>query len=303
MAEHATLEEVAGILWNSDTREVFGANLGKAIPLVAQVLKLLRGYGDVDLATALFPLLEQADPRAYDLTPAGMVRTGADLLRWLSAIVVRRAAPLDPPIHASLAEALGLDADHADLLRRMLVLAADHSFEPGTRAVRAVASTGVTPWRAVLTGLSVTTGRQSRSRHYGEVARFLQAIIASDRPTKVVVRWLRDGEALPGSSSTAYTGSDPRAWSLLDACSRIYADDAEFQRLSEALGTARDLVGFQPSFPLANMFARHKLGLSQSDAPFIIGRSCGWIAHAIEQYQLGELRWGEASYNGRLPGP
>jgi citrate synthase len=41
----------------------------------------------VERCFALFPLIERANPKSYVLTPEGVARTGADILRWLVAIV------------------------------------------------------------------------------------------------------------------------------------------------------------------------------------------------------------------------
>jgi citrate synthase len=70
--------------------------------------------------------------------------------------------PTQEPIHKYIARQLGANATQAELIRRQLVLAADHGFQPGAVAVRALASTGVTPWRPVIAGLSVTLGCRKR---------------------------------------------------------------------------------------------------------------------------------------------
>ena len=303
LADEATLEDVAGILWDVDPASNFGNSPETAPPLFHKLCTLLNEQSDVDRATAVFPLLEQANMRSYDLSRLGMARTGAKVLRWLTAIILRRSETSQLPIHETFAESLNLDSGLSDLVRRILVLSADHAFEPGTLAVRAVASTGVTPWRAVLTGLSVSSGRQSRSRHSGETARFVQQILSSDHPAADVVRRLRDGETLPGFSSPAYTEGDPRGEALLKICAQIFSNDTEFKRLDAALAAVRDITGQRPGFALANMFAGHKLGLARSYAPFVVGRACGWIAHAIEQLQFGEIERGSPSYKGPLPQP
>ena len=301
LADTATLEEVAAILWGVPQQLAFGTLELLVSPIYKQISALLDGFGEVDRATALFPPLERADPRAYDLTKTGMARTGGDVVRWLAAIILGRAAASEKPLHVAFSIPLRLGAERTDLVRRMLVLAADNGFESGTMAVRAVASTGVTPWRAVLAGLSVTTGRSSRSRHYGDVARFVQLAIHSEQPGRLIVQRLQDGEELPGFTSRPYPAGDPRGRALLSACAAIYPADPEFRRLQEAVAAVETVTGLQPSFALANCFARHKLGLAHNNAPFVIGRACGWIAHAIEQYEAGEVERGVVNYRGPLP--
>ena len=301
LAEAATLEDVAAILWDMDRTSIFNP-IEAAAPVVYRRLStLLTAANEIDRATALFPLLERADPRAYDLSRPGMARTGSDVLRWLAATILQQDRPTERPLHETLALSRGLGAEQVDLIRRMLVLSADNAFEGGTIAVRAVASTGVTPWRAVLTGLSITTGRLSRSRHYGEVARFVELIINAQQPERLVIERLQDGEVLPGFTSRPYPAGDPRATALLAACQRVYERDREFHRLQQALEVVETVTGQRPSFALANNFVRRKLGLADSNAPFLVGRSCGWIAHSIEQHESGEVERRPVPYRGKLP--
>jgi citrate synthase len=60
----------------------------------------------VNQALALFPLLEAANPRSYDLSQVGMARTGADILRWLCALTLGRPAPVVDPIHETFGKTL-----------------------------------------------------------------------------------------------------------------------------------------------------------------------------------------------------
>src|SRR3712207_9493450 len=54
--------------------------------------------------------------------------------------------------------AWGLDAAGADLLRRALVLCADHELNPSTFSVRVVAGTGASLAACALAGLAALTG-------------------------------------------------------------------------------------------------------------------------------------------------
>jgi len=79
-------------------------------------------------ATALFPFIERANPRAFDLSRQGMARTGAELLRWFACIVSGKSKPSPAPIHESLGRAFGASGELCDLIRCMLVLSADHGY-------------------------------------------------------------------------------------------------------------------------------------------------------------------------------
>src|SRR5258707_4785316 len=110
---------------------------------LTEMLRLFSGTSAADRATAVFPFIEIANPRAYDLTRDGMCQTGVDVLRWLAAFLIKTPSPSSDPLHVSVARCLGASDDMADLIRRVMVLSADNRFQPRTDAGRAVASTGV----------------------------------------------------------------------------------------------------------------------------------------------------------------
>ena len=308
LAEHASFEEVAALLWDADEKQVFSARRPNTPALFAPLDKLLSDQADVDRATALFPFLEAADPRAYDLSPAGMARTGADVLRWLAALTVHAKEPSSEPIHLFLARRLNRPAEEAELIRRMLVLWADHGFEPGAFAVRAVASAGVTPWRAVITGLSVSIGRKSRLGGLDAIHRFLREIAESADPEGPVLQRLRDGEPLPGfdpptyrQGEPIYRHGDPRARALLGYCADVFADEEGFKRLTKALAMVREVRGLEASNALVCLFIFQRLGVSPRSTLFHLARAAGWIGHAIEQHKTGEMEHRRGLYTGPLP--
>jgi citrate synthase len=301
LAGTASFERVAALLWGVDEAEVFLAKPPETPVLFPALDAILRGQDDVDRATALFPLLEEANPRAFDLSSAGMARTGADVLRWLAALTAKSDDPPTGPIHLYLADKLGRDARDADLIRRMLVLSADHGFEPGTVAVRGVAATGVTPWRSVMAGLSITVGRRGRMSGYDAIRRMLQEVAESVDPMAPVLQRIRDGEDLPGFVSPVYAHGDPRGRALLQACGQVLGDDPDLLRLNRVLAAAREIRGCEPNFALACTFLLQRIGAGPRSGLFNLGRASGWIAHAIEQHQIGEMPHRIEVYTGPLP--
>jgi len=95
LAETETFESVAALLWEADPATVFGKSLPSAPPSYAKLRRSLAELTVVEQAMALFPLIERANPRSYDLSKAGFARTGADLSRWFAAILVGANAPSD----------------------------------------------------------------------------------------------------------------------------------------------------------------------------------------------------------------
>jgi citrate synthase len=310
LAEHASLEDVAGMLWQVDSASVFTMEPPRSHPNFAAMEQLLAKELPFDRAVAHFCLLEHADLRAFDLSPQGMARTGADVVRWLTAILLGTAAASPEPVHLQFGLALGLEDQLVELVRRLLVLGADHGFEQSALAVRAVASMGVTPWRAVATGLSIAAGRRSKFGHSEAVRRFVSDVVASPHPEDLMLRMIKAGETPPGFASTVYPKGDPRGAALAAYCSRALTGDEAFDRLRRVLDIAETSLALRPSFSLMGAFASIRLGLSlggenfalsSPQAPFLAGRSVGWIAHAVEQYASGETQHREGLYKGRLP--
>jgi citrate synthase len=196
---------------------------------------------------------------------------------------------------------MGVNSLQSELIRRQLVLAADHGFQPGMVAVRAIASSGVTPWRSVIAGLSVTLGCRTRIGRWGAVSRLLSEIVSSSDPAQPIVQRIRAGEPVPGFDAPLYAQGDPRARSLLAFCATAFARDPAYQRLSQALCTAKSIQGLQPNFALAFLFVDSKTGLTPPHSLFHVGRCAGWIAHAMEQFQAGEPERILGVYRGALP--
>ena len=69
-------------------------------------------------------------------------------------------------MHRRLARSWGLDEAGADIVRRCLVLLADHELNASTFVARCVASTGAAPYAVVSAALGALSGR----RHGGAVA-------------------------------------------------------------------------------------------------------------------------------------
>lgn len=301
LSETATFEQVAALLWQVDA-DIFERAAPRPSRLFAELDALLTNEAGVDRALVHFPFLEQANPRAYDLSPAGMAATGVDIARWLTAIIANQRAASDAPIHLQFGRALSLEPEQTDLLRRVLILAADHGVTENCYAVRMVARTGVTPWRSVAVGLALAVGRHSKFGPNESLRRFVTEILAAPDPEPVVTRQLKEGQELPGFGSPLYPDGDPRAAALIDFCERALHDRPGYRKLRRAMELAFEFRSLRPNFALVSTFAeaitglqsrREFVGLSSSEAPYLVGRSAGWVAHCIEQLGSGAERAGE----------
>jgi citrate synthase len=301
LAETASLERVASILWNCDEQDVFGEDPPRAPSSFMAISRELEALPWLDRAALLLPMLEFCNPKSFDLSAAGAARTGGGVIRWLAAILLGAPTPPKEPIHLYLARQLKLGDMHADLIRRLLVLSADHGFEPGSYAVRAVAANGVTPWRSVMTGLLVSGGRRSSLSRHEAADRFLAEILAAPDPTAPVRRFLREGAEVPGFGSNIYGAVDPRAASILATLKTTMGDEPDYRRLTQVSDMMKETCGSHPSFPLVSLFVNRQVGLTYERSVFLVARAVGWIAHAIEQFEHGEAEHREGLYSGPLP--
>jgi len=109
---------------------------------------------------------------------------------------------------------------------------------------------------------------------------------------------LSRGEDLPAFGQFLYPNGDPRAAAILDAVVRIVPGTRNLIEAAATAGTR--LTGRHPNVDFALAAVATGLGLPQSSALalFVVGRTAGWIAHAIEQYESGILIRPRARYVG-----
>src|SRR6202008_845704 len=144
---------------------------------------------------------------ALDLPRAGVVRTGRGILRELAACIAQ-AARSSGPIHRQLAAAWGLNEEEADILRRCLVLIADHELNASTFVARCVASTGATPYAVVSAALNALSGRRHGGASAPAEALISELARGGDAMTVMAGR-LAAGEDMPGFGHFPYPPGDP----------------------------------------------------------------------------------------------
>ena len=304
LAETATLEDIADLLWDRELdmnaptpalprkrgREdrAGGGRAGPRQPL-----------GLIERCQVRLALLAADDLAALDLTRAGIVRTGRAILGALVDAVGDRGRSA-APMHRRLAALWRLDDTGADLLRRCLVLLADHELNASTFVARCVASTAATPYAVVSAALAALSGR----RHGGASARaeaLLHEIAERGAPMTVIAARLARDEGIPGLGHPLYPEGDPRANALLAAA--MTGLPSARSEIEGAVAAARRLTGQHPNidFALATVTTALGLPLGAALSVFVVGRSVGWIAHAIEQYETGVLIRPRARYTGPRP--
>ena len=301
LAETASLEDVAALLWEQDAQALFPPSTPVTPAGFAQARLALSQLPPADQASGLFPLLEQASPRSYDRSAAGFARTGAELLRWFTAIAIGADRPSAEPVHVVLAGGLEAPAEYVDIVRRLLVLFADHELSAPTYAVRAAANTGGTPYQAVTAGLVASKGRRVNEGRAPAVRRLISEVLGDPDPSRPVLERFRSEETIPGFSHSLYRSGDLRARALLTVLADRFGGEEDVRRLIVAIHVARDLAGVEPDLALLAFFVERKLKPQLGSVLPLVARSVGWIAHAYEQMESGPMVRPRTAYTGVLP--
>ncbi|MBL6458888.1 hypothetical protein JMJ55_26520 [Belnapia sp. T6] len=274
-SHNATPEAAAQLLWDNKSDVIF------AVPRSAADTGFLALAALVPKSEALIGrssecLCRDAQVAIAHLAAACRVRPGAKLL------------------HVGLAELWSLGRDEADLVRQALVLIADHELNASTFATRVAASTGAPISACLLAGLSALSG----PKHGGAAMAMLRLLdeVAAVGPRIAVQAWLDRYGFLPGFGHPLYPNGDIRAATLT---SKLTVDSL-MRELQECV---LDTTGTLPNIDFALTMLVRMAGLPTS-APFtifLLGRSIGWAAHAMEQACSKELIRPRARYDGAIP--
>jgi citrate synthase len=291
LARTRTLEDVADLIWIGQFGPVTASRPVSAMRIPATVRRL--PY--IARTQCLLATAAADDPHVFDLRPPQVASTGARILRLVTRAATDApssdgTSTLSPTTDVALGRAWRVSARGADILRTALVLCADHELNVSSFTARCVASAGSHPYAVVTAALGALEG----PKHGGASAR-VEAMLASTRHARsfraVIDARRRRGEIVEGFGHPLYADGDPRARLLLDLLVERYGKSAECRVVMAFAEAAANLLGEHPNldFGLAALSRVLKLPLGAPLMLFAIGRTVGWIGHAIEQYETGQL--------------
>jgi citrate synthase len=288
LAEHASYEQVAELLWTGRLGEaglVWGVERrtwpSPRLPVAAHPIERMQ---------CLLAWLATRDAGRADTSAAGVAATARRMApRLLGAL---GAGSLGGPVAARLLVALTTRAAAARdraavrLVDRALVLCAEHELNASTFVARVAAGTGADPYAVACAGLATLSG----TRH--------------GRSPDLLEQYLRDparGAIAPGFGHRLYDHGDPRVAPLLDGA-LAYRGGRE--RVADLLGVVDDMAARgapPPNLDLGLLAVATALRLppGSASAIFAVGRIAGWMAHAIEQYASGTMIRPRARYTGQ----
>lgn len=249
----------------------------------------------------VLPHLEAQDMAAFDLRPSTVRSRGARILAELTAIA--SGGGLADGLVNTLVNGWKIaDESAARLLSAALILCADHELNVSSFTARCVASAGSTPYQVVLAGLAALQGTK-HGGYTSRVAALLDEVQEPQRARQVLRDRLRRGEAVPGFGHPLYSDGDPRARLLLDLIEELTPQAPSTTLARSVAREVRQLADLGPNVDFALVTLSRVFDLPRDGALilFALGRTVGWIAHALEQYELGQMIRPRARYNGPLP--
>ncbi len=260
-AATATLEDTALLL--------IGGLDGEAFRLASRVPQNLPVPADGIHAFVANAVRLLSEPAPKEMRAAEV----AAILRLVAA-AGSGGDPRAEPLHRHLARAWKAP-QASEAIRRALVLCADHELSSSAFAVRVTASTGASLRNAVIAGLAALSGPY----HGGMTERVRAFLEAPDRAAAPIFR------------HPLYPDGDPRTPAILEDVP-LLASDATMLR---AIESATDR---KPSIDTALVMLERAYGLPRGAAftLFAVGRSAGWLAHAIEQRSQSRLIRPRARY-------
>ena len=310
LARTWSVEEVAALIWTGERSAAADLFAGEAVILPDGLAALLdrRCLSPIERCQVAVPLAGAADLSAWDLRPRSVMRTGVRILRLLATTAAGAGSPASDsigsdPIAAVLQSSWAPTRPAAaEALGAALILCAEHELNVSAFTARCVASASATPWDVVSAGLAALKGGKHGGYTERVEALFREAGTA-ERARETVAARLRRGEEIPGFGHTLYPDGDPRGAALLEIAAAMSRDSSTSDLATALIEAARELIGEHPTVDFGLVTLARGLGLPERTplALFALGRSIGWIGHALEEYALDRLIRPRAAYVGEIP--
>lgn len=306
LARSRTFEEVAGLIWRSDFEADLFAEVYELPAAVRRITPLLLDLPPLGRFQAVLAVAQEADPQAFALTSGPVASTGSRILRLL-ATTVKPGESMQRAHLPGVAEVLQRawvpgDGRTRRLFDAALVCMADHELNVSSFTARCVASAGAGPYQVIAGGLAALQGW----RHGGAAelaAQMLREAEAARDLHELLLARVRLGQHMMGFGQQLYPAGDPRATVLFELMEELYPRAPELTLARRCAALGEELTGEKPNidFALGTLCLLLKLKAGSGITLFALGRTVGWIGHALEQYALDVLIRPRARYTGVLP--
>jgi citrate synthase len=246
------------------------------------------------------------DPPEPAVNPRILMSTAKRVLATMVAALPQRSQVAHPGMAALLWSRLS-DRPPTDAELRMLngamIVLADHDLASSTRAVRSAAAGGLDASAlirlAMDSGSGVVKGVASLA-----VESFLHNLTSADTVGLALNRRLKQGEPIPGFGHPLYATADRRADHILQFVRDAAVDRERLAMVEEVIALQRNRGVPPPNagFALAAMTYVAGLIPGAGETIFVVSRSVGWVAHAIEALESDPTERITSTYVGKLPG-
>lgn len=250
----------------------------------------------LDRLKAAAVLLGSADPFRYDLSRPAVISIARTLApAFVEALPTRATGAVDERhggdglaarLWSKLSDAEPSPAQLA-LLSGALILLAEHGQGPSTRAARMAAGSAADPYSVVLAGATVASGLLLGGGSSLAVQALLEEIDSVAAVPRVLADRLVRGDRVSGFGQPRYPGPDPRAAAMMTLLASSGGDEDRQRIVHEVVELVRSRRDLAPNaeFALGAMCFVHRMPRGAGEAVFVIARSAGWIAHALEEYE------------------
>ncbi len=313
LARTATFETVAELLWTAALpASASWVPRADAVRVARAVTAPLPAASPVaERLAVVAAALGCIEPLRVDLqTPAVAAHARSMLTAFVEALPRQGRDPQDrasrrrgqatglwprlSPLPATRARVRVLDAS--------LILLADHELATSTLAARIAASAGADPYAVVVTGLGAASGPLHGKAAIG-VHQLLTEADHLGSADHALARALGPRGHVPGFGHPIYARRDPRADCLLELIEPLLN-----RRSARVLADVRAAVATTTSafanvdFALGALAYVARMPLGLTEGIFVIARTAGWVAHALEEYGEDPLRFrARAIYTGPVP--
>jgi citrate synthase len=188
------------------------------------------------------------------------------------------------------------------LMDVMLILHADHELNASTFAARIVASTLSDVYSAIVAAIGTLKGPLHGGANE-KVMEMVQEIITPERAEGYVLDRLAKKQKIMGFGHRVYRTEDPRARILKEYAMKLTPSNQDRTRLQILLKLVEVMKrekGIYPNVDLFSGFVLNHLSIPTYffTTVFAVGRTPGWLAHILEQYDDNRIMRPIAEYTG-----
>ncbi|MGM9488611.1 citrate synthase family protein [Ideonella sp. YS5] len=291
MSRECSLEDVARWLWQFDPHDPFDAE----VPVLSSewLSAAARGasqpLAERTMARFATALAECELPSWLPEGPALAHACGQHLRLVVASFLGR--LPSAEPVSEQFARAWGLPPAAAELLRRGMVLAAEHEMNLIGFTARQLSSVGASLGASLLGALCYLSASFNGGDTVRVEALWDEVLPQPDLRAALAAR-LSHADSIPGFNHHYYPAGDPRGAALLQACAEWGAPAPPIAEEVERL------TGWKPSLDFGLVALRRAVGAPRDAAMTLLmaARTVGILAHILEQRRHGSRMVVRARY-------